>query len=61
LPDDEHVLQAMERYGGSFIRALAVCWRRADDTNRRVLKGAFPTYWAQYADLADRHRARERA
>jgi hypothetical protein len=56
--DDEPVLEAMERFGGSFIQALAACYRRADDGNRGTLKTAFPTYWAQYAELAERQRDR---
>jgi hypothetical protein len=51
---DDDVLAAMERYGGSFIYALAQCFRRADEDNRYVLRAAFPTYWAQYAELATR-------
>lgn len=59
MMDDEPVLAAMERYGGSFIQALAVAWRRADDSNRLVLKTAFPAYWAQYADVAEQDSRRE--
>jgi len=56
--DDAPVLDAMERFGGSFIQALAACYRRADDVNRGTLKLAFATYWAQYAELAERVRDR---
>jgi hypothetical protein len=58
--DDEHVLAAMERYGGTFIQRLAACWRVADDVNRETLKAAFPAYWTQYAELVERQRARDR-
>jgi hypothetical protein len=58
---DEDVLAAMDRFGGSFIQALAQCYRRADPVNRDTLKNAFAEYWLQYADLADRRREREQA
>jgi hypothetical protein len=58
---DDDVLAAMERYGGSFIYALAQCFRRADEDNRYVLRAAFPTYWAQYAELAERAEQRKDA
>jgi hypothetical protein len=49
---DLDVLDAMERYGGGFVSALAVAWRKADDDNRRRLRGAFPHYWEQYTAAA---------
>jgi len=58
MMDDEPVLEAMDRFGGSFIQALAALYRRADDANRGTLKAAFATYWAQYAELAERSRDR---
>lgn len=51
--DDEPVLEAMDRYGGSFVQALADCYRFADDINRLVLKAAFSGYWAEYAAIAE--------
>jgi pyruvate/2-oxoacid:ferredoxin oxidoreductase beta subunit len=58
---DDDVIAAMERYGGSFIHALAQCYRAADDVNRRVLRAAFTAYWAQYAELAERQRAEDKS
>jgi hypothetical protein len=56
---DDAVVAAMERYGGSFVVALAACWRRADDENRRTLRGAFTATWANYAELAERAAGRQ--
>lgn len=54
LPDafddltDEPTVEAMEALGGSFIKALAECWRRADPCNKSILKYAFAAYWRDY-------------
>jgi hypothetical protein len=48
------VVEAMRRYGGSFVQALAVCWQRADIVNRHRLEDAFPDIWAEYQRLAER-------
>jgi len=42
------VLDEMERTGGSFVAALAVAWRRADNINRAKLKTAFSGYYEDY-------------
>lgn len=49
---DYSVIDAMETFGGSFVQALAVCFRRADRYNFAKLKITFPDYWKQYSDLA---------
>ena len=46
-----YVLEAMQRYGGSFIRALAECFYRADDNNFKKLKDTFSDYWEQYEKM----------
>jgi hypothetical protein len=46
-PTDYEIVQAMERFGGSFVRGLAGCWYRADDDNQTRLKAAFPEYCAE--------------
>lgn len=51
---DGDVTVAMYVYGGSFVSALGALWRLADDDNRARLKAAFPEYWAEYRDLAER-------
>ena len=46
------VIAAMETYGGSFVKALAECFNRADAYNFAKLKAAFPDIWQEYAELA---------
>lgn len=51
-PTDQHIVQAMEQYGGGFIKALANTWLLADVNNKERLKKAFPDYWEKYAGVA---------
>ena len=49
MNDDElFVVEAMKKYGGSFVKALAECFYRADRVNFIILQQAFPNYWLQY-------------
>ena len=57
--EDREVVDAMARFGGSFVKALAECFRRADATNFQILKASFPNYWSAYTQEA--LRAKERA
>lgn len=45
-------LDAMERYGGSFVRNLAIAWKRADEENHARLVGPFRHYLDQYFAMA---------
>lgn len=47
-------VEAMETYGGSFVKALAQCVRRADSINRSKLLLAFPEYFKEYHELANK-------
>lgn len=49
---DIAVVECMEKYGGSFVKALAECFRRADAMNFIKLKTTFAAYWKQYSDMA---------
>jgi len=49
---DLRVVEAMERYGGSFVVALAKCARKADSLNLKKLKDTFSMYWEQYTELS---------
>lgn len=49
---DCYTIAAMQRWGGSFVQALAEAARRADSENLRRIKAAWPEYWRQYAELA---------
>lgn len=45
---DYETVDLMEKYGGSFVKALALACRCADPHNFRKLKSAFPNYFADY-------------
>ena len=45
---DEELLRAMEKYGGSFARSLAVTYRCADIFNRRKLREIFKDCFEEY-------------
>ena len=47
------IIETMERYGGSFIKALAVCFQHADSSNFAKLKGTFAEYWIQYKKMTE--------
>lgn len=41
-------IEAMAKFGGSFVKALAEAARRADRQNLAKIKSAWPEYWEQY-------------
>ena len=50
-------IHMMESIGGSFVKALAECYYRADSTNKIRLKTAFKDYFNHYEGLFEIHRA----
>lgn len=54
-------LDAMSRYGGNFAKALATCYRAADDHNQRRLRDAFEDYFDEYREIARLHAERVKA
>lgn len=46
------IIDTMQKYGGSFARAMSEAFRRADLENFRRLKEAFPELWDQYTQMA---------
>lgn len=50
---DLKVIECMERYGGSFVVALAQAARRADADNLAKIKSTWSDYWKQYTEMAD--------
>ena len=48
------VVETMTKYGGSFVKALAECYHRADNNNFIKLKIAFPEYWKQYEEMSNK-------
>jgi len=47
------MLFSMRQYGGSFVKALAECFEKADPSNYQKLLDTFPEYVKEYSDLAD--------
>lgn len=41
-------IEAMAKFGGSFVKALAECARRADRQNLAKIKMTWPDYWKEY-------------
>lgn len=46
-----NVVDQMERFGGSFVQALAAAMRCADPINFLKLVLAFPNYWMEYSAM----------
>ena len=54
IEDKEYeVIDCMQKYGGSFVKALAECLIRADPINYKKLKDAFTDYFLQYKGMAN--------
>lgn len=47
--------EAMRRYGGGFVKALGEALAHADPRNRERIHDAFPEYWKQYRERAEKH------
>jgi len=60
LISDFDVAQAMVSYGGNFMQAIGVAWKRADQINANRLQAAFAEEWAAYRDLVALKRKRDR-
>ena len=50
--EDIKIIEAMEKYGGSFVKALANAMRHADHTNLGRLRQTFHEYWATYREMS---------
>lgn len=49
----EQTLEAMEKYGGSFVKNLVVSVRLADPVNLKRLQNAFPEYFEKYRKIGE--------
>ena len=49
--EETKIIENMEKYGGSFVKALAECFWHADSINFKILKDAFPGYWEEYKNF----------
>lgn len=50
---DNRILEAMEVYGGSFVKALAHLARQADSTNFQKIKNTWSDYWLKYEQMVN--------
>lgn len=46
------VVEMMEKYGGSFVKALAEACYHADPINLAKIKTTFSEYWEEYEKMA---------
>jgi hypothetical protein len=53
---DDEILDAMNRYGGGFVVALARLFQRADAGNQAILREAFRHVFIEYGQLVERRR-----
>ena len=53
---DDEILDAMNRYGGGFVVALARLFQRADPVNQAILRDAFRHVFVEYGHLVERRR-----
>ena len=54
---DYLILDAMQKYGGSFVKQLATLAYLADSTNFEKLKVTFSNYWVEYERFLPKTRA----
>lgn len=45
------IISKMSRYGGSFVKSLAECYRHADMINKNKLTTTFPEYFEKYLNF----------
>lgn len=50
---DLDTLNAMSKYGGGFVKALANAGHHADSNNLERIKRTWPEYWKHYAEMAE--------
>ena len=48
---DYHTVEMMEKYGGSFVKALAELCRHADPMNLIKIKRTWQFYWKEYSKI----------
>jgi hypothetical protein len=49
--EEFEIVEKMAKYGGSFVKALAECFHRADPINFFKLKFTFHDYWEEYENF----------
>ena len=55
IPEKDYPMyEAMQTYGGSFVKELGELLQRADHINYAKLEAAFPEYFKQYRKMAEK-------
>ncbi len=53
MTEEEYkIVECMEKYGGSFVKSLAQCFRHADSDNFKKLVTTFSEYWENYKEMS---------
>jgi len=55
----DSILEAMETYGGSFVKQLALLYRLADHENRKRIERCFKDVFIEYRKFVDERRCKE--
>lgn len=61
LERDYWTVEAMRKYGGSFVQALAEAAQLADYVNLQKIKMAWPDYWDEYTRWGEKMREESKA
>jgi len=56
---DCNTVDAMEKHGGSFVKALATLCRHADPFNLDLVKITWARYWKQYEEMGNKNNDHE--
>jgi len=51
IDDKSKAIRAMEEFGGSFVKTLALAWRLADPNNRTRIETTWPELFAHYFEM----------
>lgn len=51
---DTYMIEAMGKFGGSFVKALAAMLWQADPINYEKLRHTFPEYFEEYKKMANK-------
>lgn len=57
IPEKDYPMwEAMQKYGGSFIKTLSDLLQKADGNNYRKLEQAFSEYFEEYRRMAEKEK-----
>ena len=56
---DSYTIEAMEKYGGGFVKMLGHLASHADHINLQKIKETWPDYWEQYRKMGKKLESKE--